>query len=225
MQNKILMIAIIAVILAAFYGIFLFDKKSAAILEARPLPAEVSPQAPSVEVSPQNSAEVALQVAAPIVDALARVTKKPFGIYVRPGHSPITPEHFTGYHTGTDFETLPSEQNIAVPIFAICAGKILVKKNASGYGGVLVEACALAGEPVTIIYGHLSLASIVKKIGENFSPGEKIGVLGKGFSAETAGERKHLHLGIHKGGGVDILGYVQKQSDLSQWINVVDYLK
>ena len=142
-----------------------------------------------------------------------------------PGHSPVTPEKFTGYHTGTDFETLPSEQNIDVPIFAICDGKILVKKIASGYGGVIVEACTLAGESVTIIYGHLALASIVKNVGENFSEGEKIGVLGKGFSTDTAGERKHLHLGIHQGSAINILGYAQKQADLSQWDNVVDYLK
>jgi Peptidase family M23 len=219
MKNTILIGAIIVVVLGAFWYV---EAKPRLNFEARPLssrglasgasvPAEVAPQPP--------------QLAAPIADALARVTKKPFGIYVRPGHSPITPERFTGYHTGTDFETLPSEQNIDVPIFAICDGKILVKKIASGYGGVLVEACTLSGEAVTIIYGHLALASIGKKVGENFSPGEKIGVLGKGYSAETAGERKHLHLGIHKGSGINILGYVQKQQDLSQWINVVDYLK
>ncbi|NTU99252.1 hypothetical protein HGA64_04600 [Candidatus Falkowbacteria bacterium] len=41
----------------------------------------------------------------PISDALSRVTKKPFGIKVSPKNSSVSPERFTGYHTGVDFET------------------------------------------------------------------------------------------------------------------------
>src|SRR5690348_16155292 len=62
----------------------------------------------------------------PISNAAARVTKKPFGIYVTPQNSPVQPERFTGFHTGTDFETTPTEANSLVPFFAICSGKILV---------------------------------------------------------------------------------------------------
>ena len=51
------------------------------------------------------------KLAPPIESALKRVTKKPFGIYVTPQSSPVKPEKFKGYHTGVDFEILPSEKN------------------------------------------------------------------------------------------------------------------
>jgi hypothetical protein len=161
---------------------------------------------------------------APISNAKARITKKPFGVYITPKTSPVQPEKFTGYHTGVDFETLPSEQSIDVPIYAVCAGKLLVKERASGYGGVAVQACELQGQPVTIIYGHMRLASISAPVGQALTVGQQLGVLGTGYSQETDGERRHLHLGIHKGTAVNILGYVQQQSALSQWLNPADYL-
>ncbi|MDP1845177.1 MAG: hypothetical protein Q8L09_00330 [Candidatus Moranbacteria bacterium] len=43
--------------------------------------------------------------------------------------------------------------------------------------------------------------------------------MGKAYGAETDGERKHLHLGIHKGAGVNILGYVQSKAELSGWLD------
>ena len=46
----------------------------------------------------------------PLDRGVQRITKKPFGIFVSPSHSPIQPEKFMGYHTGTDFETFPSEK-------------------------------------------------------------------------------------------------------------------
>ena len=164
-------------------------------------------------------------LALPISNALARVTKKPFGLYVSPGHSPVSPEKFTGYHTGADFETTPAEQNIDVPIYALCGGKLLLKKYASGYGGVAVQACVINGADVTVIYGHLRLSSIIPQTGQQLTAGQQIAVLGTGYTSETDGERKHLHLGIHKGTSVNILGYVQKQGDLSQWLNPLSLIK
>jgi hypothetical protein len=157
--------------------------------------------------------------AAPLDRAGERITKKPFGIYITPANSPVQPERFQGYHTGTDFEIFPEELNIDVPVKAICDGNIALKKYASGYGGVLVESCELNGQPVTVVYGHLKLASIQKNAGNSLAQGEKIGILGKAFSAETSGERKHLHLGIHKGASVNILGYVQSKGALSGWVD------
>lgn len=138
-------------------------------------------------------------MALPLNAALKRVTKKPFSLYVSPDHSPVTPERFTGYHTGVDFEILPGEENKDIAVSAICAGKLLLKKSASGYGGVVVESCKLNNQNITIIYGHLKLSSINLKVNQTIAVGEKIGILGKGYSNETSGERKHLHLGIHKG--------------------------
>lgn len=181
----------------------------------------------------QNSADVSkndesIQAATgfyfPLVRAKDRVTKKPFGIYITSQNSPVQPERFQGYHTGTDFETFPDEQNVNVSVYAVTSGKILAKKWVNGYGGIIVENATLNNSPVTIIYGHLNLSSINKKTGENLSAGEQIGYLGKDNSRETDGERKHLHLGIYKGSNLNILGYAQSRNDLNQWIDPMSVL-
>ncbi len=156
---------------------------------------------------------------APLDRAQERITKKPFGIYITSENSPIRPERFGGYHTGTDFEIFPEELDIDVPVKAVCSGKLLQKKYASGYGGVVVETCELDGSPITVVYGHLKLESISAKAGDAINAGSTLGILGKDKSPETDGERKHLHLGFHKGKGINILGYIQKQPELSGWID------
>ncbi len=156
--------------------------------------------------------------ASPIENADKRVTKKPFGIYVNLKNSPVQPERFVGYHNATDFETFAEEANSEVSFYAICDGKILQKRTASGYGGLIVQACSLDNQPITVIYGHVSLKNISKIIGDNLSKGEKVGILGQ-QPTETDGERKHLHLGIHKGATPNIQGYVQNPSELDQWID------
>ena len=154
----------------------------------------------------------------PIDQATKRVTKKPFGIYITPKNSPVQPEKFTGYHTGVDFETFPEEANTDVPFYAICSGKILAKRSATGYGVVFVQSCTINNQAVTVIYGHISLKSIAKNIGDTLSQEEKIGNLGHSPD-ETDGERKHLHLGIHKGTEINIKGYVQSAPELSAWLD------
>lgn len=160
-----------------------------------------------------------LEFVAPISKAGERITKKPFGISITPQNSPVSPERFFGYHTGTDFEIFPDEINEDVSIAAICNGRIKLKKWASGYGGVIVQECIYNSQPITVIYGHLNLDSIQKNQGDNLDAEEKIGILGRDKSQETGGERKHLHLGIHKGSSINILGYVQKEDQLNNWIN------
>jgi len=195
--------------------------------------ASPSPRAPTPLVSAFVSAPAATpsptslsaQLTPPISNALARITKKPFGLYVTPTNSPISPEKFTGYHTGVDFETLPDEADVDVPIYAVCSGPLRLKERASGYGGVAVQQCILANQTATIIYGHLRLASISAKAGEQLVAGQPIAVLGTGYSIETDGERKHLHLGIHQGTQINILGYVQNQTDLASWLDALQYLK
>lgn len=163
-------------------------------------------------------------VVAPISRAAERVTKKPFGLQVSPNNSPIQPERFSGYHTGVDFETFPEEKNSDVAINAICDGKLASKRNASGYGGLATQYCTIDGQAVTVVYGHMRLSSITAKVGEELKVGQNLGVLGTGFSSETDGERKHLHLGIVKGQGSDIRGYVTQQSLLGDFIDVMKYL-
>lgn len=161
----------------------------------------------------------------PIDSALNRVAKKPFGIKVSPQDSPVQPEKFSGYHTGVDFEILPGEEDVDVSVFAICDGSLVYKNYVNGYGGVLIEKCQLNEQDITVLYGHLRLSSITKNIGEGIESGETLAVLGKGFSSETSGERKHLHLGIHKGADINFLGYITGEEELKNWIDVLIHLK
>lgn len=177
---------------------------------------------PGVSASASSTSSV---FTAPISNWQQRVTKKPFGIYITPQNSPVQPERFTGYHTGVDFETFPNEQNIDVPVYAICSGQLLFKGFVSGYGGVMVQSCKLDSQDITVLFGHLKLASITLAKGDQISAGDKIGILGKGYSQETDGERKHLHLGIHKGTAINFTGYVQNQAELNNWIDITKYLK
>lgn len=216
-MNKKFIFIIIVVIAATllFLGILFFQKR--ANIGEKP----VSPPQKTSQNIPNPAPPFAKGGAfePPLERAKERITKKTFGQFITPQNSPVQPEKFRGYHTGTDFEIFPEELNADVPVVAICEGKIALKKYASGYGGVLVESCELNGGPVTVIYGHLKLAGIQKNAGDGLAQGEEIGILGKAYSAETDGERKHLHLGIHKGAGVNILGYVQSKTELSGWID------
>ena len=151
-----------------------------------------------------------------------RVNKKPFGVHVSPESSPVEVEKFTGYHTGVDFEIWPEEEDLEIPIFTICDGKVVYKDYVNGYGGVLVQSCLIDGEKITALYGHLKLSSIAYKVNDELRAGKMIGVLGEGYSSETSGERKHLHLGLHKGEEVDFRGYVQTLAELDEWI---DFMK
>ncbi len=155
----------------------------------------------------------------PFENATKRVTKKPFAIVVSPDNSPVKPERFSGFHTGVDFEILSGEEDVDVPVMAICGGRLVQKQINNGYGGVAVQECLLENQKLQIVYGHLRLGSISKKIGEYISPGEKMAVLGKGDSTETDGERKHLHLGLVRGAKVDLRGYVDKEEQLKNWLD------
>ncbi len=162
---------------------------------------------------------------APLPRLSSRPVLKPFGLYVSPGHSPVSPERFTGYHTGEDFETFPDEQATDVPVTALCEGTVKLARSVSGYGGVLVQSCTLGGQVVTVLYGHLRASSIKPRIGNTIQPGDFIALLGTGYTQETDGERKHLHLGIHKGTAVDVRGYVQKKEQLSGWVDPSLFLR
>ncbi|MDA2921821.1 M23 family metallopeptidase [Patescibacteria group bacterium AH-259-L07] len=155
----------------------------------------------------------------PIDRMLERSVKKSFGLKVSPEDSPIQPERFSGYHTGVDYEVFGEELEKDVFVRAICGGKLRQKQSADGYGGVAVQDCLLQDQPITVMYGHLKLASIISKIDSYIAPGSEIGILGAHQSLETDGGRKHLHLGIHKGTTVDIRGYVENESELTNWLD------
>jgi len=150
-----------------------------------------------------------------------RITKKPFGIRVTPDKSPVQPEKFTGYHTAVDIEYGESTEEIS--IFAITDGEIILARTAQGYGGVMIIRHAINGKFYNIVYGHLDPKSFTQK--KTVSSGEKIGILGEGFTDETDFERKHLHFGIIDGTRIDLLGYVQNEKELSGWIDPLTFYK
>lgn len=190
------------------------------------LPAPSNQPTSSADTQPaaDNKIQNNPQTVDPIDNALGRITKKPFGIYITPKTSPVQPERFQGYHTGTDLETTQAEQNIDVPVVALCEGKLLSARFASGYGGVMVQSCTLNGQAVTVIYGHLRWASIKNKVGDQLKAGDFLANLGTGFSSETNGERKHLHLAVHLGTSINILGYVQNKNELNGWLDPAQFL-
>lgn len=181
----------------------------------------LEPASTAVERVPEvkPSVEPTVVKTAPLDQSSERVTKKPFGLRIDRTTSPVQPERFSGYHTGTDFETFPSEAMTEVAVRAICSGDVMAKRSASGYGGILVTSCVIDNEPVTVVYGHLRLSSISLRVGERVEATEQIGVLGTGGSSETDGERKHLHLGIHRGTEMNVAGYVADTGRLAEWID------
>lgn len=157
----------------------------------------------------------------PLLHIKERDIVKPFGKHITPDTSPIQPEKFTGYHTGIDYEIIEGEENIDVPVLAVCGGPLKTKKTAQGYGGLVTQQCTLEDKDILVLYGHLNLDSVLKEAGEFLIPGEEIGYLGKGESTETDGERKHLHLGILNSITEDIRGYGETEEELAQWINPI----
>ncbi len=164
--------------------------------------------------------------AEPIKDASRRATPLHFGLHVSPDpeKNPITPpERFEGYHVGEDFEVSAEELNSEVPIFALCKGKVVYSGFAEGYGGVVVQRCTLSKQKVTVLYGHLTVEEL-PKVGKTLSAGTKIGSLGAARSRDSDGNRKHLHLGIHKGYDIVMLGYVQTEAEIANFLDPADYI-
>jgi pimeloyl-ACP methyl ester carboxylesterase len=163
----------------------------------------------------QAAPPVAPTAGSSVVDP-ARITKKPFGIFITPETSPVSPERFRGYHTGADFEaTVGEEDTLLVP--AICRGELVYSNWVNGYGGVAVQKCTIDTEVVTVLYGHIDHASVTLPIGTIFEEGAIIGHLGEGFSEETNGERPHLHLSVHTGDSIELRGYAENEEELSAW--------
>lgn len=164
-------------------------------------------------------------VVVPMADFFNRITKKPFGIYITPKTSPVQPEKFQGYHTGADAETTSAEKNTDIPIHTLAAGKVVLARYVSGYGGVMMIQSTVDGQVITALYGHVRQSSIRFTVGQSVKLGQQIAVLGTGYSSETDGERKHLHLGILKGASTNVKGYVNSASQLSAWLDPVVWLK
>lgn len=216
-MKKILIIfsAVLVIVLAGFLIYKNFNKNKTAVPTAN-TSIPINTQTNSTPTQTNSSV-----LADPIADFNSRITKKPFGIYITPQNSPVQPERFTGYHTGTDIEY----QDIAskmfdVPVYAIANGVVVVAQSVSGYGGAEIIKINIDGQDRNVLYGHLRLSSL-PKVGTQVKKGEQIGLLGTGYSSETDGERKHLHFAILSNDRIDLKGYVQNKPELSSWIDPV----
>lgn len=204
---------------ALFVWWFLSDYNSTGMPDNEPMDMSVPAQVLDTNSGTLTRLDMMEKKGEPIDRSAERVTKKPFGILVTQATSPVQPEKFSGYHTGVDFEVFEDEINEFVNVKAICDGRVLAKEWVGGYGGVVVTSCLLDGEQVTVLYGHLNLESEGVNVWDQISAGDEVGTLGSAFSEQTDGERKHLHLGIHRGEMVVYAGYVDQESKLSDWID------
>ena len=166
--------------------------------------------------------ELGTSLIEPVAEFQTRITKKPFGISITPENSPVSPERFTGYHTGVDVEY--DDVLGPVPVRAIAAGTVRVSRRASGYGGVVAIEHTLGPSKFSAVYGHLQPTSL-PTVGQTVAAGERIGLLGAHRSSETDFERKHLHFAILKEPTIDLRGYVPTSAQLSAWHNPPDFLE
>lgn len=157
----------------------------------------------------------------PLEHATNRPTPLHFGLHVTPdpADNPIDPpERFTGYHVATDYEVSADELDTPTPVYGICRGKVVYSGFAEGYGGLLIQRCTLDGEPISVIYGHLSRTGLLED-GVTVKSGQQIGYLADAHSTDSDGNRKHLHLGIHKGKALDMRGYVQTEAEIAEYVD------
>lgn len=210
-MKKIILLILILLVLAAYPIYRIFKKES-------PTPASTI----NSNITTQSTPTAPETLAFPIDQFKERITKKPFGIYITPQNSPVSPERFTGYHTGADIEYEDAAAD--VPVYAIADGKIVLARTASGYGGVMIFQTILDdNQNHSILYGHIRPSSL-PKIGE-IKKGDQIGLLGTGYSAETDNERRHLHFAVLSDDRIDIKGYVQNKSELSGWLDPVSFYR
>ena len=136
-----------------------------------------------------------------------------------PANNPIDPpEQFTGYHAGSDFEVTKDELEADVHVSAVCSGSVAYAGFAEGYGGLVIQYCSIGGGQVTVLYGHLSRVKLPEN-GAKLVAGDQIAVLAPARSVDSGGNRKHLHLGIHRGNGIDYRGYVQTPAQLGEYVD------
>lgn len=149
----------------------------------------------------------------PIAEYTSRRTVNAFG-----EESQVT---LDGYHVGDDIEFTDTEAD--VPVFAIADGIVRRSDWVKGYGGVMVIAHTIEGKTISAIYGHIDNSQTFVNVDDGVSKGQHIAYLGEGGTAETDGERKHLHFAVYKGEDSRIQGYESSADAFDQWINPRDF--
>ncbi len=170
-------------------------------------PAEESGEQPAVvdDSAVRQEATAVL----PVEGYVERRTFKVFGQYVS--------DRFTGYHVADDIEF--GDVTKEVPVVAIMDGTVVRIGYVGGYGGMAL----IDHGDVNAIYGHIDLSSSLLKVGDTVTMGQFIASLGDGETAETDGERKHLHFGLYVGVPNRINGYETDASLVKNWINPQDF--
>jgi len=149
----------------------------------------------------------------PIAEYGKRLTFKVFGQYVQ--------DRFTGYHAGDDIEY--QEETKEVPVISIADGTVAFIGKVSGYGGLIIIKYSIDGKTYHALYGHIDLSSSDLKKGDPVDSGQFLANLGDNKSAETDGERKHLHFGLYEGEELRYRGYETNQEKVSTWINPYNF--
>lgn len=157
----------------------------------------------------------------PMPNYQQNITRKAFGQFIPDDGT----DRFTGYHTGDDIEV--SDVTAEVPVYAMTDALVTSKQYVSGYGGVvIIEFEDSEGDVYHALYGHVDLASVPFEVGDAVARGEQIAILGDHESAETDGERKHLHFGIYAYANTELYaGYVEDDADLVAWENPSQFLR
>lgn len=133
-------------------------------------------------------------------------------------------DRFTGYHLGEDIEYTDTDAD--VPVYSIATGTVrYIGAHVNGYGGVLEISYTVDDEKITALYGHLNLVKTALRAGQTVGLGQTLAYLGKGFSTQTDGERKHLHFGLYTGSAFRINGYTKTKADMAGWLNPDDFFK
>ena len=152
-------------------------------------------------------------VSLPVEGYFERLTVKPFGKYVS--------DRFVGYHVADDIEFTDVPEEVSV--YAIADGVVLRMGWVSGYGGLLTIRFTIEGREITALYGHIDLASSPLLVDQKVKQGQFLANLGDGESAETDGERKHLHFALYEANVLRLAGYVQTEVELAEWINPSEF--
>jgi len=105
-----------------------------------------------------------------------------------------------------------------VPVMAIADGQVVFSGWVSGYGGIVIIKHLINNQNYLVLYGHLNLDSLPAK-DSAVKAGQQIGVLGQSGTAQTDGERKHLHFIVYTGTDLNFKGYVQNKEELKKWID------
>lgn len=182
----------------------------------------------------QTASAQSAAVVLPIDGYYDRQGVKSFGTYVDQAFLSSHPNEFrnngypkfTGFHAAADIDyTADAEANVDTSVRAMAAGTVIYKATVTGYGGVIVIRHQQP-EAVTSLYGHVRISDAPVGVGDTVAAGQPIAVLGAPFSAETGGERKHLHFGIHRGAALSLNGHEPSQATLdAQWYNPNDWLR